>query len=87
MKKRLILVGIIGFGVLFGCSQVTQDVSAIGVNQFELVSTDNHKGDTLYTYKHKQTGCYYLTNKNGYSGGMVQMFIEKDGESIPYCDK
>jgi len=82
MKKRLVLAGFIGFTFLFGCSQISNEVNADGDKGMTLVS----KSDGNYIYKHKKTGCYYLRTKLGYSGGVVQMMVEKDGVTVPYCE-
>lgn len=90
MKNKLVLVGFMGFAVLFGCSQVSQDISAEGESKMKVISSDEvHRGYAV-VLKHKDTGCYYTYVSGGSSStssAPTQMFIEKDGKSIPYYEK
>ena len=91
-KQKLVLTGLVGFAFLFGCNQVDtmNEVSAGEEGIFEYIGkSDTSKLSRVKEVKHKNTGCHYLiTNNDGdYARAMVQMFIEKDGVTVPYCDK
>lgn len=87
MKKRaLVLSGLLGFGVLFGCSQIENNVEAGEDGIFEYIGKSNtEKLSSVREVRHKVTGCHYLiTNRDGdYARAMVQM-LDKDG--LPYCE-
>lgn len=91
MKRKLVLTGFVGFAFLFGCSQVDDGVVQAGEDGiFDYIGkSDIDKLSRVREVKHKVTGCHYLiTNNDGdYARTMEQMFIEKDGVSVPYCDK
>jgi len=89
MKKKLTLVGFIGFGVLFGCSQVSQDVSASLPNGFKIVAKDKigEGRSTQYVLNHIESGCKYVYIDHWDATAITQMMIEKDGATIPYCEK
>lgn len=90
MKRKLLLVGMLGFTVLFGCNQSNEgNVKASGQGEFNVVSVnDVHRGDAVIL-KHEKTGCYYAYIKGGGSSTstpLTQMTVEKNGVVIPYCD-
>lgn len=82
MKKRiLVLSGLLGFGVLFGCSQVSNDVSADSPKMFVRVSNEG-----IFTvYKHKETNCLYTVSDSSYNYGNLTQLLNKDG--LPYCEE
>lgn len=96
MKCKLLLVGFLGFAVLFGCSQsskVEADWNFSNVTNVELkdgfhfLTKDKTNIGEIYQMKDKTTGCYY-TFVDGYqSTAITQMFIEKNGVSVPYCEE
>ena len=86
MKKKLTIVGLLGFTFLFGCGQIENEVEAGEDGIFEYIGksdVDNLK--RVREVKHKDTGCHYLiTNSDGdYARALIQMY-DKDG--LPYCD-
>lgn len=90
-KQKLVLTGLVGFAFLFGCNQVepTNEVKASLPNGFELITEDEYDDiyQNVYTLKNIATGCHYTLTDRSHNGGIIQMFIEKDGVSVPYCDK
>lgn len=89
MKKKLALVGFIGFGVLFGCSQVGQNAEAGLPNGFEIVTKDEigEGRSTQYVLNHIESGCKYVYIDHWDTTAITQMMFEKDGVTIPYCEK
>ena len=94
MKRKWLAIGLFVFASLFGCSQLDNgSVSASLPSGFELISEDKLSvwGDVAKV-KEIETGCYYILGRatnstvSSVSGFMEQMFIEKDGVSVPYCD-
>lgn len=90
MKKKLTLLGFIGLGVLFGCSQASSDVKASLQGEMNVVSIDKvHRGDSV-VLQHKRTGCYFTyvrgTGSNT-SSAPTQIMIEKNGVTVPFCEK
>lgn len=91
MKKWvvLILTGVL----LAGCSTEEGGSSQSDKKEklpsgFTFVNKDVLNGDYITVAKHNKTGCYYTFLNGGYDTtvGATQMFVEKDGVSIPYCD-
>lgn len=93
-KRKVVLASLLGFTLLFGCSQVEEEkelhvssnkVSAEEVisDNFEIIS-ESEEGAFTYELIHTPTQCHYVQT---HKGGLTQMFIEKDGVSVPYCDK
>ena len=91
MKKKLTLVGFIGFGVLFGCSQVNQEVEASLPVNFKVEAEDTVGWGEVYKAKDMDTGCYYIfgvsRSNSATTVSTTQMMIEKGGVSVPYCEK
>lgn len=87
-KKKLMLTGLVGFAFLFGCNQIDNGEVKAGLPEsFKVVAETEVGGDTYYEVKHVVNGCHYVF-VNGYQAvSITQMFIEKDGVSVPYCDK
>jgi hypothetical protein len=58
-------------------------------NGFTFVENSKLHGDYITVSKNKITGCYYIFVNGGYesSVGGIQMFVEKNGKSVPYCGK
>lgn len=99
VKGKMVVVVLLVVGLLFACSEVefggngSGNVHASLPSGFELVSEDEiSKMSTLRKLKEVETGCYYIFGRtwNGggssVSGSIEQMFIEKDGVTVPYCD-
>lgn len=64
-------------GLPYGFIQVTAPID---------YSTGGNSGH-VFTVKHIDTGCYYALMIGGYKGAFTQMFVEKNGVSVPYCEK
>jgi hypothetical protein len=81
MKKNLTLIGLML--ILSGCGGVEKDeVPTNKANQsFTIV---NNEDEDFIEYKHKTTGCHYVEDDYN-SDYLTQMFIEKNGVSIPLC--
>lgn len=93
-KRKLVLTGLLGFTFLLGCSQVDDGVSNVSASNnlpkgFTVVTEDESiRGyQSVYTLKNEFTNCFYVLTEGWESTSMIQMFIEKDGVSVPYCDK
>lgn len=94
MKRKLLTTGLLVFVFLFGCSQPGKgSVSASLPSGFELVSQDKISvWGEVAKVKEIETGCYYILGRatnaslGAVSSFMEQMYIEKDGVSVPYCD-
>ena len=85
MKKKLVIAGLLGFTLLFGCSQTYQEVEADKEKEFTIVSSEDitrHK--TIYILKHNKTGCYYIMATNYDGGPAITLMLDKDG--LPYCE-
>jgi uncharacterized secreted protein with C-terminal beta-propeller domain len=81
MKKVLVLLTFLSVTtIIVACSN---NAEAHSVNDtFIEVSEDG-----MFTeYKHKETGCHYIYMNSSQSENLVQMFIEENGVSVPYCD-
>ncbi|KOS61486.1 hypothetical protein FJQ98_16400 [Lysinibacillus agricola] len=90
MKRKLVLVGMLGFTILFGCSQSDEgNVYASDQGEMNVMSVDRvHNGDAVIL-KHKDTGCYYTYVRgtgSSTSSAPTQMMVVKDGVVVPYCD-
>lgn len=89
LKLKRLLILVIGLAVsvaLIGCGETSQ-TPASTPSKFEKVSSENIDLNTrLEVVKHKETGCYYLMSNGYQKGGITQMFIKEEGESIPYCE-
>lgn len=97
-KRKVTLAGLMGFTVLFGCSQMedknkhaevnTVSAEELLADNFEVISKSEITNVTYqYELVHETTKCHYTYVDGSRDGGLVQMFIEKEGVSIPYCDK
>lgn len=88
MKKlvTLILAGVL----LAGCSVVKAETPKKSTlpEGFTFMNKDGLHGDHITVAKHNETGCYYTFVNGGYDTtvGVVQMFVEKEGVSVPYCE-
>lgn len=89
MKKKFVLTGFLGFTFLFGCNQIDNgEVSASTPNGFSLVTkTDIGMRNDALELVHNETKCHYLYVDGVQKAGLIQMFVEKDGASVPYCEK
>lgn len=91
MKRKLIILGMLGFTVLFGCNQSNEgNVSASNNGEMNVVSVDEvYRGEAVIL-KHKSTGCYYTYVRGSgstTSNAPTQMMIEKNGVTVPYCEE
>jgi PBP1b-binding outer membrane lipoprotein LpoB len=81
MKRIAILLGLTL--VLSGCGSKEEELSTNKENKsFIIVSSGD---ETKIEYKHIKTGCHYVESAFN-SDYFTQMFIEKNGVSVPYCD-
>ena len=88
MKKKLVLAGFIGFTFLFGCSKISNEVDAGSEHLFMKVGSSYQLDDIneVTQFKHKITGCNFIYVDGYRDGGLVQIMIEKDGVTVPYCE-
>lgn len=91
MKKIAIVSGVLftlSTAGIFSLYDSKQEVEASSPKSFKIVSADSlGYGEELIVAKHKKTGCYYTFKDDNKSGVLTQMFVEKNGVSVPYCDK
>lgn len=69
MKRKMILIGMLGFTALFGCSQVGGNVEADWnfsnvtnaklKDGFQFLTKDKTNIGEIYRMKDKATGCYF----------------------------
>ena len=87
MKRKLAVLGLLGFAALFGCSQVDDGSVSAGLPEgFIEVQESKIYGSNTTKFKDIDTGCYFIRAEGIQAVAMVQMFVEKDGVSVPYCD-
>ena len=84
--KKILFAGVIGLAILGGCA--TNELVEAGLPEgFNIVSVDK---DNINGYseilKHKETGCHYVVIHATQAVSVEQMFVEKNGVSVPYCD-
>ena len=79
MKKKLVLAGFLGFTLLFGCSQIENEMSADSPKQFKKVSSE----DGFDVVIHIDTGCYYAKSNYSHNRGTLTQMLNRDGS--PYC--
>ena len=85
MKKKLVIAGLLGFTLLFGCSQTYQEVEADKEKEFTVISSESSGlYKTIITLKHNKTGCYYLVVTRSDGGIGITPMLDKDG--LPYCE-
>lgn len=84
--KKLLIGAVLLAALLSGCgegnSETTSDKYPAG---YDVVAVQLVDGYYIHELKHKQTGCHFSMS-SGSGSSFEQMFIEKDGQSIPYCD-
>lgn len=87
MKKLLLGLILLALSILFiGCSE--NEVSADIPSGFSHLTKDSINSGKANVIQHNKTGCYFIMGTGNYDTtvALTQMFIEKDGVSIPYCD-
>lgn len=75
--------------LILGCS-LSSGAEANLPDEFEEISEDKISGGYIHQLRHVKTGCYYVSTYTGNSSGgleIQQMFVEKNGVSVPYCDE
>lgn len=84
MKTKLkVMIGMAALAIaLIGCGD--QAAEAGKEKAFKLISKDDDS--ELLEYQHVETGCHYLKYSGHRKGNITQMFIEKNGVSVPYCE-
>lgn len=97
MKRRFIGLGLFGVFtsafILNACSNVSRDDGVEGINKenlYEIVSYEKVEEAKITTLKRKEDGCLFMFATSRYSadgGGIIQLFKEKDGVSVPDCRK
>jgi hypothetical protein len=82
MKKITMLLALLV--ILSGCGEVEKDDVSTNkaIQSFIIV---NNKDDNFVEYKHIKTGCHYVDSTFN-ADYLTQMFIEKNGVSVPFCD-
>jgi hypothetical protein len=85
LKKLISIVSILLLLSLVACSE--NSTNAKLPNGYIEVSEDELTGGTLTVVKHKETGCYYTLFDGFKAGAFTQMFVEKNGQTVPYCEK
>lgn len=81
MKKLLVLMLLILPLSACGVEPEESEIVSTFRTDFEIVNEDTDLD--FYEYRHIKTGCHYLEN---WQQELTQMFIEKDGKAVPYCD-
>jgi len=73
---------------LFACGETEEEVvpKEEFSSSFEILSEDKLYLTTIEKIKDKETGCYYLSSTGTKKAALTQMFVEKDGASVPYCE-
>lgn len=91
--KKLIVVFVLILFSLIGCSQTTNNQAQADLPPgFEVVSKterSNNGSRNVYELRHIKTSCYFAyssNNDNGTISSLTQIYIEKNGVSVPYCD-
>lgn len=95
MKKFLVSISIASLGILITCASMgvliaggTTTSEAKLPSGFRPVTEDVLAEDSeVMVIQHLKTGCYYTLVDSFEGNGFVQMFVEKNGVSVPYCDK
>lgn len=84
MKKKLTIIGLLGFTFLFGCTQTQHEAGAKIPDGFVLIERNEEvfSAGKVYEIKHVKTGYHYIITTNGNSS--VTQMLDKDG--LPYCN-
>lgn len=85
-NKKFVIIVLAVFMLLFGCGQLNQ-ADAGTENEYISVSNELVGGGRVITIKNKETGCYFLMSQLSSGGGITQVFKEKNGVTVPKCDK
>lgn len=82
MKKMCLMAGLLL--IMVGCSEEPEAEASAEAKEVPEVFVEMQGDDSRLTeYRHAETGCHYVK----YQGfDLEQMFVEKDGHSVPYCD-
>ncbi|MCA1064681.1 hypothetical protein QTG56_24025 (plasmid) [Rossellomorea sp. AcN35-11] len=85
--NKFLLISIISVILLAACDGDESTVEPSMPKGFELV-TEDKLDVTGYAevYRHKVTGCHYLVVSGMRTVSAEQMFVSKNGVSVPYCD-
>ena len=84
MKKKLTIIGLLGFTLLFGCTQTQNEAGANKESEFTAVSQEDFGGGIIIKFKHNDSGCYYIAKSDAFGGGGMTQMLNKDG--LPICD-
>lgn len=82
--KKLLVIGFVGLLSISACGNESP-VEAGTPSGFTEVTRDE-LADTVTVIKHNETACYYVSTKGVRATAITQMFVEKNGVSVPYCD-
>jgi hypothetical protein len=82
MKKISMLIGLML--ILFGCGKAEEVESTTNKENISFIIVNN-EDENFVEYKHKKTGCHYVDSAYN-TDYFTQMFIEKNGVSVPFCD-
>lgn len=92
MKKMLLISALALIFVIGGCGAGEENSAQASLpSDYTIISeTDIYKGEIFETVlKHNRTDCYYSVTVDKYNwegSAPTQMFVEKNGVSVPYCD-
>lgn len=82
--KKLLTIGFVGLLSIAACGD-EGSVEAGVPSGFIEVSKD-YLVDTVTVIKHSETGCYYVSTSGVRATAITQMYVEKNGVSVPHCD-
>lgn len=88
MKKSLIAIGL-GITLLAGCGSATTTASADMPKGYYAISKVHIDSGNIYEIVNKETTCHftYVNGDFDTTVSIAQMFVEKNGVSVPYCEK
>ena len=91
MRKRILIIGLSMIALIGGCSDTGEVSADTGLpSGFDVVSEDKVRHGRVYKAKEVATGCYFVLGTSSNNGSttvsLEQMYIEKRGVTVPYCD-
>ena len=84
--KKIIFGVILSIVLIISACSYTDSTRASLPDGFTEVSYDDTELGSLTVLRHNATGCHYVNVDGSSSGSFVQMFVQRNGVSIPYCD-
>lgn len=70
--------------ILGACDEDTETAVPKQISE-DFVEINSSETTYIIEYRHVPTGCHYM-QLDSYSDSIIQMYIDKDGQSVPYCD-